>query len=38
MTFQRIDLNERTFQELDFRLVTTSKNNFCEIPISRPTP
>ena len=24
-------------QELDFRLITTSKNNFGEIPISRPT-
>ena len=28
----------RTSQELDFRLITTSKNNFTEIHISRPTP
>ena len=28
----------RTSQELDFRLITTSKNNFSEIHISRPRP
>ena len=38
MTFQTIDLNMRTFQELDFRLITTSKSNFSEIQISRWTP
>ena len=37
MMFQTIDWNERTSQELDFRLVTASKNNFSEIHISRPT-
>ena len=29
----RLKLNERTSQELDFRLVTTSKNNLSEINI-----
>ena len=38
MSFQTIDLNEQTSQELDFRLITTSKNNMSEIHISRPTP
>ena len=38
MTFQTIDLSVRTSQELDFRLITTSKNNFSENHISRPTP
>ena len=38
MMFQTIDKNERTSQELDFRLITTSENNFSEIHISWPTP
>ena len=38
MTFQTIDLNEQTSQELYFRLFTASKNNFSEIHISQPTP
>ena len=38
MTLRTIDLNMRTSQELDFRLITTSKNNFSEIQISRSTP
>ena len=38
MTFQTIYLSVRTSQELDFRLITTSKNNFSENHISRPTP
>ena len=39
MAFQTIDdQNERTSQELDFRLITTSKNNCSEIFISWPTP
>ena len=37
MTFQTVDLNVQRSQELDFRLITTSKNNFSEILISRPT-
>ena len=28
----------QTSQELDFRIIITSKNNFTEIHISRPTP
>ena len=36
VTFWRIDLNVRTFQELDFRLITASKYNLCENHISRP--
>ena len=36
MTFKTVDLNVQRSQELDFRLITTSKNNFSEIPISRP--
>ena len=31
-------LDVRTSQELDFALITTSKNNFSEIHVSRPTP
>ena len=31
-------LNVRTSQELDFGLITASKNNFSEIHISPPTP
>ena len=37
MTFRTINLNMRASQELDFRLITTSKNNFGEIKISRST-
>ena len=33
-----LQFSVRTSQELDFRLITTSKNNFTEIHISRPTP
>ena len=35
---QTVDLNVQRSQELDFRLITTSKSNLSEIPISRPTP
>ena len=38
MAFQKIDLNVRTAQELDFRLMTTSKNNCSKIYIAWPTP
>ena len=38
MRFQTIDKNVRTSQELDFRLITTSKNNLSELHISLPTP
>ena len=38
MTFQTIDKKVRTSHELDFRLITTSKYNFTEINIARPTP
>ena len=38
MTFQTIDWNEQTSQELDFSLITISKNNLSEIHIPRPTP
>ena len=38
MTFRTIDLNMWTSQELDFRIITTSKNNLSEIQISRSTP
>ena len=37
MTFQTVDLNVQRSQELDFRLITTSKNNLSEIPTSWPT-
>ena len=36
MTFKTVDLNVQRSQELDFRLIITSKNNLSEIPISRP--
>ena len=38
MTFETIDQNLQTSQELDYRLLTISKNNLSEIHISRPTP
>ena len=38
MTFQTIDYNLRTSQELDCCLIKASKNNLSEIHISRPTP
>ena len=38
MMLQTVDLNVQRSQELDFRLITTSKSNLSEIPISRPTP
>ena len=31
-------INVRKSQEFNFRLITTSKNNFGKIHISRPTP
>ena len=37
-TFQTIYSNMRTSQEIDFRLITTSRNNLSEIHIPRPTP
>ena len=37
MTFQTIDKNVTTFQVLEFRLITTSKNNMSEIDKSRST-
>ena len=37
MMFQTIYGNLRTPQELDFRSITTSKNNLSEIHISLPT-
>ena len=36
--FQTIDWNEQTSQELDFCLITISKNNLSEIHTSQPTP
>ena len=38
MTFQTIDWNEQTSQELDFHLITISKNNLSEIHTSQPMP
>ena len=38
MMLQTVDLNVQRSQELDFRLITTSKSILSEIPISRPTP
>ena len=38
MAFETIDKNVYTSQELHTRLITTSKNNFTKIPISRLTP
>ena len=37
MMLQTVDLNVQRSQELDFRLITTSKSNLSEISISRPT-